>query len=172
MPSLANDLSAGPRPGTLPVVTETASPQRLAAVLERLLPTLWSHFTPLPPEGMGELPVAQARVLAHLARDGARRVGELAEDLGVRVPTVTGIVDRLEERGLVERRRSPEDGRAVLVAALPAGERLAAQVRALRERAICDRLQHLDAEERAALLDALRLLERTLSAPEPARATA
>jgi DNA-binding MarR family transcriptional regulator len=42
--------------------------------------------------------------------------------------TLTGVVDRLEARGLVERTASPEDGRSTLVRLTPAGERVFAQV--------------------------------------------
>lgn len=45
---------------------------------------------------------------------------ELAEELGVTVPTTTGLVDRLAREGLVERRPHPTDRRVVLV--LPTAE--------------------------------------------------
>lgn len=52
---------------------------------------------------------------------GPRRMGELAECANTTQPSLTGIVDRLEERGLVERRRSPDDRRVVEVALTPEG---------------------------------------------------
>ncbi len=56
---------------------------------------------------------AQWRVLAHLRRlgDGARQV-ELAESLDVEPITLCRMIDRLEEAGLVERRRDETDRRA------------------------------------------------------------
>lgn len=56
---------------------------------------------------------AQWRVLAHLKRagDGARQV-ELAESLDVEPITLCRMIDRLEEAGLVERRRDEHDRRA------------------------------------------------------------
>jgi DNA-binding MarR family transcriptional regulator len=137
----------------------------LASALERLLPALWSSFTPLPPGGFADLPVGQARVLSLLTLTGRRRVGELAEELGVRVPTITGIVDRLEERGLVARSRCAEDGRVVWVAAQPAGERLAEANYAARREAIAAKLERLEPPARAALLEALVLLEEALAEP-------
>lgn len=137
----------------------------LAAALERLLPALWSSFTPLPPGGLADLPVGQARVLGLLTLTGRRRVGELAEELGVRVPTITGIVDRLEERGLAARSRCEDDGRVVWVAALPAGERVAEAARDARRDVIATRLARLEPPARAALLEALELLEDALAEP-------
>src|SRR5689334_23484018 len=46
---------------------------------------------------------------------------DLARSLGIEGPTLTRHLDNLEEAGLVERRRSDEDRRAVRVALTPAG---------------------------------------------------
>jgi DNA-binding MarR family transcriptional regulator len=48
-------------------------------------------------------------------------IGELAGHLGVREPTITATVDRLEREGLVERSRSTEDRRVVRVLLTPDG---------------------------------------------------
>lgn len=65
-----------------------------------------------------------SQVLALLALERASAGGasmrELAEELGVTVPTTTGLVDRLAREGLVERRPHPTDRRVVLV--LPTAE--------------------------------------------------
>jgi MarR family transcriptional regulator, organic hydroperoxide resistance regulator len=85
---------------------------------------------------------ATARLDAHFAAcaadigltaSQANAVHELAEPLGMRElgrrmccepPNVTFVVDRLEERGLVDRRPHPGDRRAKLIALTPAGEEL------------------------------------------------
>ena len=55
---------------------------------------------------------AQWRVLAWLARQPGLRQVELADHLDVEPITLCRIIDRLQESGLVERRRDPEDRRA------------------------------------------------------------
>ena len=55
---------------------------------------------------------AQWRVLAWLDRDPGLRQVELADHLDVEPITLCRIIDRLQESGLVERRRDPEDRRA------------------------------------------------------------
>ena len=55
---------------------------------------------------------AQWRVLAWLGREPGLRQVELADHLDVEPITLCRIVDRLEEAGLVERRRDPDDRRA------------------------------------------------------------
>lgn len=59
--------------------------------------------------------------------DGAT-MGALADHLQVAEPTVTATVQRLENEGLVERSRDPNDKRRVLVRVTPAGVQKAAQV--------------------------------------------
>src|SRR3954471_162212 len=56
----------------------------------------------------------EAGVLSALT-DAARRITELAELEGLAQPTMTLLVQRLEQRGWVERSRHPDDGRVVLV---------------------------------------------------------
>jgi MarR family transcriptional regulator, transcriptional regulator for hemolysin len=55
---------------------------------------------------------AQWRVLAHLGRGPGQRQVELADRMDIEPITLCRIVDRLEDGGLVERRRDPADRRA------------------------------------------------------------
>lgn len=57
----------------------------------------------------------EVRALVHAARAGAVRQNVLAERMGIEAMTVTGYLDRLEGRGLIERRADPTDRRAKLV---------------------------------------------------------
>ena len=79
-----------------------------------------------------DLSLTQLRVLAIL-RDRRLRMTSLADYLGLEKSTMTGLVDRAEKRGLLERAPNASDGRAVDVFLSPAGaelaERLYAQVR-------------------------------------------
>jgi 4'-phosphopantetheinyl transferase len=60
-------------------------------------------------------------VLTVVQTDGALPVSELARVLGVSVASATGIVSRMEERGLVRRNRCASDRRVVSVELAPAG---------------------------------------------------
>ncbi|KPI03195.1 transcriptional regulator, MarR family [Actinobacteria bacterium OK074] len=72
---------------------------------------------------------AQARLLALLTL-GPLPMRQVARKLKCEPSNVTGIVDRLEARGLVERRADPADRRVKLAAATPEGRKVA---RSLRE---------------------------------------
>lgn len=51
--------------------------------------------------------------------------GGLAEALGLTKPAVTAIMQRMEGDGCIVRRRSPDDGRVMLVELTPKGEKVA-----------------------------------------------
>ena len=78
--------------------------------------------------GLGLTP-GEGRTLAHAARAGEVRQIELAERMGVEPMTLSGYLDRLEARGLIERKPDPTDRRAKLVALTAAAEGVLDQVR-------------------------------------------
>ncbi|WP_225821111.1 MarR family winged helix-turn-helix transcriptional regulator [Streptomyces naphthomycinicus] len=97
---------------------------------------------------------AQARLLSLLSLEPLP-MRKLAQKLKCEPSNVTGIVDRLENRGLVERRPDPADRRVKVAAATEEGRRVA---RDLREGLHFARepLAGLSAEERGSLRDLLR----------------
>ncbi|MCQ4082074.1 MarR family transcriptional regulator [Streptomyces sp. RB6PN25] len=97
---------------------------------------------------------AQARVLALLAREPLP-MRRIAEQLKCEPSNVTGIVDRLEARGLVERRPDPADRRVKVAAATEAGAQTADRLRSGLTFAR-EPLAGLSAQERRALRDLLR----------------
>ena len=62
---------------------------------------------PLPPD----LTMQQVRVLGHVAKEPGLSGHELGERLGVSVPTASGLVDRLVDKGLIARSDDPDDRR-------------------------------------------------------------
>ncbi|MFF2204464.1 MarR family transcriptional regulator [Streptomyces sp. NPDC058145] len=96
----------------------------------------------------------QARLLSLLSLEPLP-MRKLAHKLKCEPSNVTGIVDRLESRGLAERRPDPADRRVKLAAATDEGRRVA---RDLREglRFAREPLAGLSAEERRSLRDLLR----------------
>jgi MarR family transcriptional regulator, organic hydroperoxide resistance regulator len=83
------------------------------------LPTLASEF---------ELSSAQCHVLHLVEPDQPIPMGRLAEALACDASNVTGLVDRLESRGLVRRHPSAEDRRVKVLELTPAGVRLRSTV--------------------------------------------
>jgi DNA-binding MarR family transcriptional regulator len=118
-----------------------------------VLELVWAHRGRFI-EGVGELALSpmQAHTLRFLERPVP--MSELAETLWCDASNVTGIVDRLEARGLVERRPSPGDRRVKLLCLTDEGEALRARVVERMERPAPE-LSALDAEEQRDLRDLL-----------------
>ena len=95
---------------------------------------------------------SKLRALDLLARHDGMRVGELAAQVGIDDATATRLVDRLEDVGVVERRREPGDRRATTVALTRAGRELVAGITAQRQLFFCDVLEALNQREREELV--------------------
>jgi len=89
------------------------------------------------------LSAAETNALAAFGGGASRTVRELVDATGQRPSTFTGVLDRLERRGLIERRPNPADRRSVLVHVTATGAAAAARVTgafADVERRIAERL--------------------------------
>jgi DNA-binding MarR family transcriptional regulator len=118
------------------------------------------------------LSIARAELLWRLRRLGPRTQRELSQDLRCTPRNITGLVDALEGRGLVERRAHPTDRRATLVALSDAGSQVAATMDAGYQDAARELFNDFDADElRAFVIGLDRVLGRirVASGPEDAQ---
>jgi DNA-binding MarR family transcriptional regulator len=121
--------------------------------------------------GVGEadaesgISAARLSALSVIVFRGPLTLGELARAEGVRSPTMSGIVDGLQEAGLATRRRDPDDRRAVLVEATPEGELLLQAGRARRIERLARSLEELEPEELEAVARGAAAIERLFGIP-------
>ena len=112
------------------------------------------------PSLAGELDLSpvQCHVLHLMQPDQPIPMGRLAETLACDASNVTGLVDRLESRGLIVRRASADDRRVKVILLTPTGARLRAELHQ-RLAAPPDPFQRLSEAEQRTLV---RILERLL----------
>jgi len=116
---------------------------------------------PLPTWMDLDLTVPQIRVLC-LLEEGPAGMGQMARVLGLRLPSVTHLVDRLVERGLVERYSGYPDRRRVFCRLTGEGRALVERLwRANRQR-VEETLRRLSPAERERVAEGLRLLLRAV----------
>jgi len=106
------------------------------------------------------LSLTQLSVLGTLDRHGAMSPGELATHERVQPPSMTRVVNALEEAGYVTRTPHATDGRQVVVTLTAASHELLEQDRRQREAWLAQRLAELTPEEQELLRKAAEVLER------------
>ena len=110
--------------------------------------------------GNGELSIAEFHTLECIGQgeDCRRAVGEIAEALGVTVPTVTVCVNKLVKKGYVTKTRSEKDARIAIIQLTPVGCKKNRLHRFFHEQMILAVSQEFDEEEMDCLLRCIRKL--------------
>lgn len=111
------------------------------------------------------LSLAKYQVLVELLRHGPLRLTQLGVGVGVSQGTASTLAEALVQDGLVERSTDPQDGRAVQLAVTSEGRRRAEGWLHDYGRVTEEMFSVLPANQRAALLTALRALSTTDTAP-------
>lgn len=106
--------------------------------------------------------MAHFHLLSMLDRHGDTTMSRIAEQLDVSLSNATGLVDRIEERGLVERVRVPDDRRVVQVRLTPDGLRLLREVELLKDDMLQRVLAHLDPAALQGVATAMSDLRRAI----------
>lgn len=111
---------------------------------------------------------AQWRTLVTLSRNEGLNQGALADLLEVEPITLCRMIDRLEESGLVERRRDPADRRAWQLFLTDKSKPMLADLKAMGDELIEQVLTGIDAHQRILLGRSLELMRANLLAsPSP-----
>ena len=99
-----------------------------------------------------DLSMREYDVLYTLAKRGPSRIGELGESVLLSQPGLSRLVDRLAQRGLVERFADPADGRSVQVGLTPQGAACQKKVGRRHARAVAQAMAVLTPSEQQQLL--------------------
>jgi len=155
--------------GEQPTNSAAEAPSGDAASVETILTEVSSWIGELRCASMGRLvqghvSLSHMHVLWLLQHHGSMTMSRLADLLDVSLSNATGIIDRMEEKGLIERVRVPDDRRLVLVVPGAAGVRALEQSETSKRERLRAVVGHLTAAERPVVLMALRSLRRALSA--------
>lgn len=57
----------------------------------------------------------QSAVLLYLNGNAPVSIGDVAETIGIKITSMSGLIDRMQKKGLINRRRDPADARTVLL---------------------------------------------------------
>lgn len=140
----------------MPTSTDTHLASRLRLAVARLARLLRQQTTD------GNVTVSMLSALASVERLGPVSLGELAAVERVQPPSMTRIVARLEDIGLVLREIDAADRRIARVQVTADGARFLKRNRALRNVFLAERMRTLSADEVEALERALPVMEKLL----------
>src|ERR1044071_3891682 len=140
------------------VTVERATAEDLARTLREAITRLNRRVRQARP--VGDLTFSQLSALTSLQLAGALTPRELADVERVQPPTMTKIVGKLEDRGLVMRTPHPTDGRQVILTATDQGRAVCAQYEQARNEWLAQALTRLSPEERETLANAAEILQR------------
>jgi DNA-binding MarR family transcriptional regulator len=143
---------------TARTATKRATAALLAAALRDSINRLNRRLRQARP--VGDLTMSQLSALTSLELGGALTPRELADVERVQPPTLTKIVAKLEERGLVQRTPHPSDGRQVILAPTEAGRLVVDEHARARDEWLAQRLAALSPQERETLRRAAEILGR------------
>jgi DNA-binding MarR family transcriptional regulator len=110
--------------------------------------------------------MAHLQTLWILQEHGPQPMTRLADLLGVAVPNATGIIDRMEQRGLVERLRDGADRRVVTVQQTPEGARAVEELDGWRNDMLEELLDRLDTDQLLRLVGGVNELRETIRTDE------
>jgi DNA-binding MarR family transcriptional regulator len=100
--------------------------------------------------------------LSTLEREGPMTLGALAAAEGVRPPSMTRIIARLEEDGLAAREPYPQDRRVTRVRLTSAGRALVRHNRTRKDAYLVKRIRALPRRDAASLVTAVEVIESLL----------
>ena len=145
---------------TIPVVTtdaegEAGSTDIVQSILEQLAPLIARQRKALVQAGcFRQISSTHLHVLYMLVSRGAMPMSRLADQLAVSLPNVTGIVERMVERGLVERLRPVDDRRVVEVRITVTGREILDEIDTIKRHEMATVIGRLTPEQQERALRA------------------
>jgi DNA-binding MarR family transcriptional regulator len=135
------------------------------AAFERLMDRMAA--THQPPMDV-TISMAQLRCLHLIAASGEVHMSPLVSQLGVSISTVSGLVERLVDRGFVSRHDDPADRRQVVLAATPAGTAFLDGMRELGNAQFRELIARLRPDELRTVRRSIEILSRVADEAAPA----
>jgi DNA-binding MarR family transcriptional regulator len=145
-----------------PVTAERRTADELARTLREAIQRLNRRVRQTRP--VGDLTFSQLSALTSLQLAGALTPRELADTERVQPPTMTKIVGKLEDRGLVVRTPHPTDGRQVILSATEQGLAVHAEYEQARNEWLAGQLAALGPDDRDVLARAAEILRQVARA--------
>jgi len=104
----------------------------------------------------------QLSVISILAKNGKQKVSDISEKMGLSDSTVSGILDRLEQKGIIERKRYKDDRRVVKIYLSNGSQEICQEFHRKREEYFAHLLKELSEQEINDIIKGLEILNRVV----------
>lgn len=104
----------------------------------------------------------QLSVISILAKNGKQKVSDISEKMGLSDSTVSGILDRLEQKGIIERKRNKDDRRVVKIYLSKGSQEICQEFHRKREEYFAHLLKELSEQEINDIIKGLEILNRVV----------
>jgi len=105
----------------------------------------------------------QLSVISILEKHGEQKVSEISEKMGLSDSTVSGILDRLEQKGIVKRKRTQDDRRVVKISLTEGSQKFCNAFHHKKEEYFTQLLKRLSEQEIKDIIKGLEILNRVLT---------
>ena len=102
-------------------------------------------------------------ILAHLAKEDGLSQTKLGNRLYFDNPTVTGVIDRMERDGLVERRRDPRDRRVINIFLSDRAKGILSDINSIADEVNDRALDSCSARQKSELIDMLNTIWKNMN---------
>jgi MarR family transcriptional regulator for hemolysin len=141
----------------------SVSPDQCAHELLDLVPLIMRSIRTEIRKHRNDLTIPQFRTLAYLNNYRGASLSEVAEHIGLTLPSMSKLIDGLVARQLVTREISPSDRRCVTLALTEPGQATLQATRAATQTYLARRLDLLSTQDRATVNQALQILRPLFS---------
>ena len=102
----------------------------------------------------------QLSVISILAKNGEQKVSDISEKMGLSDSTVSGILDRLEQKRIIERKRNKDDRRVVQICLSKGNQEICREFHRKKEEYFTHLLKKLSEQEINNIIKGLKILNR------------
>lgn len=149
------------------MIAQDLAPAQCAANIMTVVPVVTRFLrAELRSQGQPHLSLSQLRVLRFLQRQPQSSLSEVADYLDVTRPTMSAMVERLVQRGLVQRLVDPQERRRIALTLTATGLSLLDEVYGATLATVAHRLERLSEEQLAHVTAGLLILANLLSDAE------
>ena len=142
----------------------TVSPDECAGQVMEVAPLVMRAIrAEMRRHGTVDLSVPQFRALAFLSHHAGVSLSDVAEHIGLTLPSMSKMIDSLVARGLIKRETHPDDRRRVTLGLTARGQTQFQAAHSATQACLAEQMATLSASDRATVTQAMRILRPLLA---------